>query len=294
MEEKNYPNYFIAGDGASRRAQSKYIEYVKWDLILMVCSALICIYNYETKDAKLIVYALSGLMLLSAMFISIILKYKKYEDVWYRGRALAESCKTLTWRFITCSEYFEYDVVANEADSRFIDRIREINNEFNDLHDELRASEIAMPIITKEMKRIRLLSLNDRKSYYLSERIQNQIDWYSSKADNNKSKYENWFLLVIIFQFLAILSIGYLIFRPMSNFNLVGLFSTVSASGFSWLQLKKYQENKQAYTTATSELNLIKAEANMQVTEQQFSKFVLDSENAMSREHTMWLAQKRR
>jgi hypothetical protein len=185
-------------------------------------------------------------------------------------------------------------MVPNEADSRFVERIKEINNEFNDLHDELRASEIALPIITNEMRRIRLLSLNDRKSYYLNERIQNQIDWYSSKADNNKSKYENWFLLVIIFQFLALVSIAYLIFQPMSNFNVVGLFSTVSASGFSWLQLKKYQENKQAYTTATSELNLIKTEANMQVTEQQFSKFVLDSENAMSREHTMWLAQKRR
>uniref|UniRef100_UPI0018ED8136 DUF4231 domain-containing protein n=1 Tax=Pedobacter sp. ASV12 TaxID=2795120 RepID=UPI0018ED8136 len=232
--------------------------------------------------------------LISAMFISIMLKYKKYEDVWYRGRALAESCKTLTWRFITCSEYFENSLAPNEADSRFINRIKEVNNEFNDLHNELRASEIALPIITNEMRRIRLLSLNDRKTYYLNERIQNQIDWYSSKADNNKSKYENWFLLVIIFQFLALLSIAYLVFRPMSDFNLVGLFSTISASGFSWLQLKKYQENKQAYTTATSELNLIKAEVNIQVTEQQFSKFVLDSENAMSREHTMWLAQKRR
>lgn len=294
MEDKNYPNFFIAGDGASRRAQFKYINFVKWDLVLMVFSALICVYNYEKVDSKLIVYILSGLMLLVALFISIILKYKKYEDVWYRGRALAESCKTLTWRFITCSEYFEYDVVSNEADSRFVDRIREINNEFNDIHPELYASEIALPIITNEMRRIRLLSLTDRKAYYLNERIQNQIDWYSSKADNNKEKYENWFLLVIVFQFLAIVSIGYLIFQPMSNFNLVGLFSTISASGFSWLQLRKYQENKQAYTTATSELNLIKTEANLQITEQQFSKFVLDSENAMSREHTMWLAQKRR
>ena len=101
-------------------------------------------------------------------------------------------------------------------------------------------------------------------------------------------------MIVILTQFMALISIAYLIRFPVSNYNFVGLFSTISASGFSWLQLKKYQENKEAYTTATSELNLIKEEANRYNAEEEFSKYVLDSENAMSREHTMWLAQKRR
>ncbi|MBP3944559.1 DUF4231 domain-containing protein [Sphingobacteriaceae bacterium WQ 2009] len=294
MENKNYPNYYIAGDDASLKAQSRYVRFVKFDLLLMVFSALICIYNYQTEDSKLIVYILSGVMLLFALFISIILKFKKYEDVWYRGRALAESCKTLTWRFIMCSEYFESGLSGAEADNRFIGRIREINDEFNDLTGVLVASKLALPVITGEMNRIRSLSLEDRKAFYLNKRITNQIEWYSSKADSNKSKYENWFWMVIASQLLALLSIGYLVACPTSNFNMVGLFSTISASGFSWLQLKKYQENKEAYTTATSELNLIKEEANRYNTDTEFAKYVLDSENAMSREHTMWLAQKRR
>ncbi|RXM44964.1 hypothetical protein BOW55_16820 [Flavobacterium sp. YO12] len=254
---------------------------------------MISIYNYQTEESKTFIYVISGLMLLFAMLISIILKAKKYEDTWYRGRALAESCKTLTWRFIMCSEFFENNIPAEESDQRFIKRIKEINNEFADLNEVISAKKINAPIITEEMRKIRGLSLNKRKEYYLENRIENQIQWYSSKADNNKSKYENWFSLVIICQFLALISIGYLIKYPMSDFNLVGLFSTVSASGFSWLQLKKYQENKEAYTTATSELNLIKAEANKNFSDEEFSKYVLDSENAMSREHTMWLAQKR-
>jgi len=294
MENKNYPNYYIAGDEASLQAQSTYVRFVKFDLLLMVFSALICAYNYQTEDSKLVIYILSGLMLLVALFISIVLKFKKYEDVWYRGRALAESCKTLTWRFIMCSEYFESSLSGDEADNRFIGRIREINDEFNDLTGVLVASKLALPVITAEMDRIRSSSLEERKAFYLSKRITNQIQWYSSKADNNKSKYENWFWMVIVAQLLALLSIGYLVVCPSSNFNLVGLFSTISATGFSWLQLKKYQENKEAYATATSELNLIKEEANRYNTEMEFAKYVLDSENAMSREHTMWLAQKRR
>ncbi|CDT24816.1 conserved hypothetical protein [Sphingobacterium sp. PM2-P1-29] len=106
-------------------------------------------------------------------------------------------------------------------------------------------------------------------------------------------KYDIWFFAIIILQFLALISIAFLVKFPSSNFNFVGVFSTIAASGFSWLQVKKYQENKEAYTTANSELNLIKAEGNRDLSDNEFSEYVLDSENAMSREHTMWLAQKR-
>ena len=218
---------------------------------------------------------------------------KKYEDIWYRGRALAESSKTLTWRFIMTSEYFENNISDEEADRRFIQRIREINNEFSDLNNVLSSTQLNLPIITGEMKRVRGLSLNDKKTYYLNNRIQNQIDWYSSKADDSKFKYDVWFFAIIILQFFALISIGFLIKCPSSDFNFVGVFSTIAASGFSWLQVKKYQENKEAYTTANSELNLIKAEGNKNFSDNEFSEYVLDSENAMSREHTMWLAQKR-
>ncbi|MGU9937949.1 DUF4231 domain-containing protein [Empedobacter brevis] len=293
MNDNNYPNYFVAGDNASKKGQFWYIRLFGLDLLLMVLSAILSVYNYQTDESKTIVYIISGILLLGAMLISVFLKVKKYEDIWYRGRALAESCKTLTWRFIMCSEYFENTISDEEADRRFIQRIRAVNNEFSDLNNVLSSKQLNSPIITGEMKRIRSLSLNDKKKYYLDNRIQNQIDWYSSKADDSKLKYDIWFLAIIILQFLALISIGFLVKFTSSNFNFVGVFSTIAASGFSWMQVKKYQENKEAYTTANSELNLIKAEGNREFLDNEFSKYVLDSENAMSREHTMWLAQKR-
>jgi hypothetical protein len=294
MKDKDFPNYFCAGDKASIVAQSTYVNYVKWDLIFMVCGATLTIFNYQDENSKTIIYVISGVLLLIATILSLVIKNKQFEDTWYRGRALAESCKTLTWRYITCSEYFENYLTAHEAKKRFIERITEIKDEFNDLNKELSANLIALPIITDEMKLVREFSLDIRKQYYLQHRIDNQINWYKNNADKNKSKYEGWFWAVIIAQILAIISIGFLIKFPNCNFNFVGLFSTLSACFFSWLQLKKYQENKEAYTTATSELNLIKQEAEEINSEEAFCKFVLDSENAMSREHTMWLAQKRK
>jgi len=293
MKEKDFPNYYIAGDQASLLAQKLYTRYVRLDLLLMIFSATLTIYNFQSEESKKLIYIISGIVMLIAIIFSLVIKNKKYEDIWYRGRALAESVKTLTWRFVTKSEYFDNSLTEEEAELRFNQRIRELRDEFKDLHSFLKAKNLSLPIITDEMKKNRNLDLIGRKEFYLKNRIDNQINWYSDKADTNKTKYEGWFWGVIITQLLALISIGYLVLSPECNFNFVGLFTTLSASFFSWLQLKKYQENKEAYTTATSELNLIKQEAEFINTEEKFKVFVLDSENAMSREHTLWLAQKR-
>jgi hypothetical protein len=293
MKKQDYPNYYIAGDAASTESQNNYIRLVGIDLLLMIASAALSVYNYQSEESKSAVYIISGILLFFALLLSIILKVKKFEDSWYSGRALAESCKTLTWRYIMRSEDFEDGISEIEAKKRFQDKIRKIKDQFTDLNKVINTKNLNLPIITSEMERVRNLALNERKDFYLDSRIQNQIKWYSSKAENNIFWGNFWFYVIISLQFLALISIVYLIKCPMSNFNLVGLFSTISASGFSWLQVKRYQENKEAYTMANSELNLIKAEAERITNEDEFSKYVLDSENAMSREHTMWLAQKR-
>lgn len=293
IKDSDFPNYFLAGDNASKSAQNYYVNYVRWNLILMTLSAAIAIYNYNSEESKRVVYIISGIILFIAFILSFIIKIKKYEDVWYRGRALAESSKTLAWRFMTKSEYFEENLTNEEAERKFTNRLNEVQKEFSDIHSYLKAADIKKKIITDKMAEVRDLPLTDRMDFYLRNRIENQIDWYSVKADTNTVKYERWFSAVIAMQFLAIVSIVILIFYPDSTLNFVGIFTTLSASFFSWLQLKRFQENKEAYNTAVSELNSIKNDAKFISTEDNFAKFVLDSENAMSREHTMWLAQKR-
>lgn len=45
-------------------------------------------------------------MLIYIIF-SLVIKNIKHEHIWYRGRALAESVETLTWHFMTESEFFD-------------------------------------------------------------------------------------------------------------------------------------------------------------------------------------------
>jgi len=226
------------------------------------------------------------------MGITILLKVKKFEDIWYQSRALAESCKTLTWRYITCSELFEKSLSAENAKKIFVDRIRSIVDEVKDLTSKLNSKTLNLPIVTSKMKEVRTLSTNERKKLFVEKRINDQKNRYSTRVEFNQKRHNFWFWVIFTFQFLSIVAIVYLIKTPNSNWNFVGLFTTISA--LSWLQLKRHQELKEAYTTATQELNFIVELSENVKTDIELSKFVLDSENAISREHTLWVAQRRK
>lgn len=293
MEEKHFPGLYQASDKASLTAQKTYKKIIAYDLITMIIASGLAIYNYQSTDPKVLVYVASGLFLLTGLVLTIIVKTKKYEDIWYQGRALAESCKTLTWRFITCSESFEVDMNLEEAKTVFIKRLKELGSEFKELNSNLNAKILTLPNVTMEMLKVRNLSMLQRKDYYIQNRIEDQKIWYATKAEFNKDKYNFWFITIIIAQAIALICAIYLIKNPNSNWNFVGLFTTISACALSWLQLKQHQELKQAYTTAAQELNFILDSASRVTSEEKLSDFVLDSENAISREHTLWLAQKR-
>jgi len=193
-----------------------------------------------------------------------------------------------------CSEYFENNISEIEVKERFVNRIKEITNEFNSLTKDLSSKILNLPIITNKMLELRAMSFTDRKSYYIAKRIEDQKEWYSSKAEHNRGKYNLWFYIIIASQIIALISTVFLITCPENNWNFVGLFTTIASSSISWLQLKQHQELKQAYTTASQELNFIVSLSEKVATEDELSKFILDSENAISREHTVWIAQRRK
>ncbi|MBV4360257.1 DUF4231 domain-containing protein [Pinibacter aurantiacus] len=294
ISEQDFTGLYIASDKASKNAQKSYVTVVATVLALTIFASALAIYNYQCAYSKRLLYTISGISLLISMLLTIILLTKKFEDFWYQGRALAESCKTLSWRFMTCSELFENTVPLATAKQRFTNRIDDLGKEFTELNKAMSADLINNAVITQLMLDIRSLSLNDRIKYYIRNRIEDQKLWYSQKASFNLKKYNLWFFLIIATQGLSLASVVFLISNPDSNWNFVGFFTTVSAAFLSWLQLKRHQELKQAYTTASQELNIIASLADDISSEQEFSKFVLDSENAISREHTLWLAQRRK
>jgi hypothetical protein len=286
-----YPSYYTAADTASKKSQTTYLLFIGINLGFMIIAALMGVYNFQCVVAKLWIYIVSGVLLLSSLIFTIVLRTLKFEDTWYQGRALAESVKTLTWRFITCAETFEKNLT--NVDEVFTKRIVELLTEFKTLNKSLDANILKQPIVTDDMKKRRAQSLDERKKAYLNERIIEQKKWYAKKATYNKKGYLFWFICILIFQASAIASVVFLITVPTSNLKFVGLFTTLASAALSWLQLKQHQSLKQAYTTAVLELGIIEVAVDKVASEEALSKFVLDSENAVSREHTLWMAQRR-
>jgi hypothetical protein len=293
MDLQDYPGTYQAADRASLDAQKSYITLTRINLRLIITGAFLAIYSVENESWKILLRSFSGISLVFSFIMTIILKNKKYEDLWYQGRALAESVKTLTWRYITCSELFEQKLSGKEAGKIFKERLDQLKNEFKSLIASMDTNLLCLPLISEEMEKIRLLSTEDRKAYYVKYRINSQKNWYSTKAQYNKKKHNLWFWVILASQASAIICVGILLIFPDTHLNLVALFTTISSASISWLQLKRHQELRQAYTTAAQELHFIESDSVDIKTEMELSKFVLDSENAISREHTLWLAQKR-
>lgn len=293
MNHSDYPNLFKASDKASNDAQRNYLWVMRIDLISGIFGAGIAIYNINSSE-KIFIYIFSALFLLLSLTMTIVLVVAKFEDAWYKGRALAESCKTLTWRYITCSEPFETEKALTTVKTLFINRLNAIKEEYEAFVKGLSCSLLSEKPITDRMQEIRNLALSERLYIYKKERIEDQIRWYTSKANYNQSRYSRWFAIIILAQVAALICSISLIVNIESNWNMVGLFSTIAASAISWLQLKQHQELKQAYTITVFELNQILALSDKVRSETDLSKFVLDSENAISREHTLWMAQRRK
>lgn len=294
MKKADYPSLYRASDKVSIDSQKNYLKLFLAELALVLFGAILCIYNFSIECSKLIIYLISGALFLLGIMVSVIQKIKRYDNLWYQGRALAESCKTITWRYISCSEEFNIKIDGDSVRRIFLNKIDKLSKEFEFLNKHLDKTLLVEPNITVKMTNMRSQNLSERKKYYLKERIDEQKTWYSKKAKKNKERGNLWFTLNIFSHVLTIICIGYLIFNPKSNWNFIGLFTTVSTAIIAWVQLKQYQNLNHSYSTASIELNLISELGESIRLEEEFSKYVLDSENAISREHTTWLAQARK
>jgi hypothetical protein len=293
MKHKYYPALYQAADNTSKKYQKYFIVLTGLNLGFMTVGAFLAIYNFQSDDQKSWVYITSSIMLVLGTVLTLLTRIVKFEDVWYQGRALAESVKTLTWGYITGSESFSINMSDNEAELLFNQRVNELATKFSNYTKHFDTQKLLLPTIPQRMKDLRSKTFDDRKAYYIESRIKDQQTWYALKANYNGRKRNVWFGVTLGSQVLAVLASYYLIKFPGSDWNMVGLFTTLASVGIAWLQLKQHEQLKQAYTTATIELKFIENKGMEVQTELALARFVLDSENAISREHTLWLAQKR-
>lgn len=188
MKKTDFPGIQQAADKASDKSQSLYINLIRSNLVIGVVAALITIFNFEKEQPKLYIYIITLCLLIISLGLTVSIKYFKFEDLWYQGRAMAESVKTLTWRYITCSENYESNLPQHEVEKSFTDSLQLLQTKFPDLIKFMDFNILRQDAITSEMNKIRDLPWQKRLNKYVEFRIEDQVNWYSTKAKLNKVK----------------------------------------------------------------------------------------------------------
>lgn len=287
LEYQTLPGLYQSADNASLRAQFIYFTSLKWYLFLLVLAALISFFWTSTAYGTL----LSASLFLITLGILIYLRVKRPDDLWYNGRAVAESVKTRSWRWSMRAEPYQNCENIETVSKQFINDQKSILRQNRSLSETLDSSSGINDPISDIMRKIRDLPISARLEIYKTQRIENQARWYASKSLFNKKRARLWFWMSVLFHSVAI---GMLLYRIQDPSLLlpVEVIATAAGAVLTWLQVKKHNELNSSYALAAHEIGLIKGESLSVKSEKDLSDFVLDSENAFSREHTQWTARK--
>ena len=296
MKNSDYPYSFQVSDIASIRQQSYYLLAIKLEFFLIVLTALfagfILLKNPQIGKACSISMA-SAIGL--AFLIKIILKALKWDQNWFDTRAIAESIKMITWHYIMAVEPYPSTLSQEDVDKKFVTNVDEILEARPNVRSIITSSApYCNNQISDQMRKIRKLNITERIKIYANQRIKDQRTWYKTKTIYNKKRERFWFIAILVCEGLAIIwgVVGYITYNINSYFAPVGVFTTLTGNMYAWTEIKKYREVSQSYAIAELELASIEALGIHVKDEESLFKYVANTENTISREHSMWLAKR--
>ncbi len=283
----SFSGLYQSADQTSLNAQQAYFWGLFAYLTLLVTAALVSfIWPLDVYGALG-----SASLFLVTLTILIALRVKRPDDLWYNGRAVAESVKTRSWRWMMRAEPYEDSENVEIVSKQFINDLKAILSQNKTISSELDTQSGISDVISETMIQVRKLPVNERLEIYLNQRVKNQADWYSLKSIFNRKRAQQLFWFSVVLHGIAIAILLYRIKDPSVNYP-VEVIATTAGAVLTWLQAKKHNELGSSYALAAHEIVLIKGEGLSVKTEESLSDFVLSSETAFSREHTQWAARK--
>jgi len=285
MNQSEYPALYQSASNLSKRSQDAFYNAFLAHMGLLIAASAVSIIN-STSVALAIFQAM---ILLAVLGCAVYLFFVRPDRHWYSARAVAESVKTITWRYISKSEPFNGSDALDRHN--FVMKLKSIVDQNKDVAGLL-TTHLTETQISVEMEKLRQKSLVERMDYYREHRIVDQQRWYAAKSSSNRKKVTCYFIALIVViltgVFFAISKVAF----PSAPYWPTDFFVTAAAGLLSWIQAKKFQELSVSYALTAHEISLIRQQSGTVMTEDEFSKFVGNAENAFSREHTQWVARK--
>jgi hypothetical protein len=292
MVDDDLPALFRAADQASIKSQKRYLLLLRLALAFSVAGALLAaiLPNAAAWRHGLAVAATACLAL--SLGLTLLLRMLGWERDWYACRAVAESVKSVAWRFMVGADPFPKSLPDPEAEGKLAKSMVDILANSASLAAHLGGPAGAGASVTARMRQARGLDIPERKRLYLSQRVANQREWYAGKAAANHRSYNLWFIGVLLAELAALASAAIFLTVARAEVSLAPVFAALASTVWAWLHAKRFQELAQAYGLAAHELGLSEVQSTYVAAERELAAFVSDAENAISREHTMWVARR--
>jgi hypothetical protein len=291
FREEDYPALYVAADAASRQARMAHTRLIGAELALLVAAAASGVaLSLLAGAGGGWERALPAVLLVAALIAKLANRLQRFDEHWFDGRAVAETVKSATWRYVMGVR--PYDGAEGAPDAALGEALRETLAARPGLAAHLRRLPAgSRQVVTERMRQVRTLSAAERHGFYLAARVDDQEGWYAGRSQTSARAATVWFWVSLVFEGLA-LAAAIVVAVTGARIDLVGLLATISAAATAWTQLGRHDELAKSYGLAAHELMVLHARLEVAEDEAAFRQGVEETEAAISREHTMWMAKR--
>lgn len=277
---KFYPRIQKAASKNSKTYQSLSIFFLSANLIVLVLAACAGVFDFSYLSFT---YPKTSLLVLSIL-IAYLSSRLHLKQKWYASRSLSETVKSLTWRYYAQALPFGDSKIKNsETLHQSISlACTESNNLIGYEKFKFDSSELSLDPS--------MYTLEEKISFYVSERLRMQFAWYTDRARVNRRMGLICLWLFVLCNCVAV----YFSIQEESGGtgSVSGIFIAIATAFLGWIEAKKYDELAAAYRLTKSEIEKLIFDVHCISNDFDFSQFVTETEGLFSREHTQWAAKR--
>ncbi|WP_433464367.1 DUF4231 domain-containing protein [Spirillospora sp. CA-128828] len=287
ISESEFPASYRAADRCAQVGQQRLLMATRVRLVALVAAAVFGTLSLEGGRVDLAAFGATTALIV-ALVTDVYLLTVRPDRHWYAARAMAESVKSLAWRYLVGGRPFaQGNEEGRQADELLLRRFSNITN-------ALRGVVVAPPPeggleVTSAMRQLRALSLDERRHAYTLGRINDQRSWYAARAVLNERRAARWSVVLAAVEAIGLVCAVLKVVQWV-DIDLAGVAGALAAAGVAWLQTRQHHQLASAYAVAAHELADIASRADWPETEAEWAHFVDEAEEAISREHTLWWA----
>jgi len=225
-------------------------------------------------------------ILLAGSFAAKVLNRKRQvEGQWIQARAGAERIKSLSWRYAVGAGSFQIEPGESAASTTFEGMVGDLTADIS-LPPLREYVHECLPTLT--MENLRSADLETRRQNYLTNRLDDQIAWYTHKADRSELATQRWYRSGVTIKAMALTAaIAAVFWLPVAVF--IGFGTTLGASALAASKLGRHEEVRRSYALARAELTWLRPSIATAETEDDLASAVDSAEDVISREHAIWV-----